>query len=787
MVRRIVKCGSCLKRFATASGQDLCPTCRTKVCNHNNILVTSAEAPPTNNLDEEEETIDALQSQQRPLVIRDVPLPAVPFKGKKRKLPTATTEEVDVVQVCNNVAAASPAEESRNDENDTTVKNDGELKLIDTNKAPVVDVISKKPKTGNDEGEIALSNSTVTNSLDEDESHYRDFHVDDDNDDLRCVTNDGSNTDLNDKVESDEEANNQHGDGSCCGSENDDLFIECIEIDDDSEDDACSYQKEASEEVVTSQSKVNRTDNNPENDVCYICGSNLSGKGFKSRVAHMKRCSTKFGQTMKTSSAEVEEDMMVPLESSSKAVVSNPYKTAAQWHGNAGTIVQQSKEKQSMLKHFFKAPVRSLTNVLMAGSRQSFKKKVEETSSQQQMGLKSGTNNTASGKKPPFRKGSWASNNRRNGQCPSYKRIPGTDFLCDGFYYAGSLTQNYFLTHFHSDHYGGITKKWNEGIIYCSEPTANLVHQNLGVEQKYLHPLPMNEPTIVSSKDKAVKVTLLDANHCPGAVMFLFEVGNRRILHVGDFRWNRNIMLDIPQIRALSALSPRLDELFLDTTYCNPKYELPTQEEAIAAAIDVASEEMEKSKRGSKTLFLFGAYTIGKEKIYLSVAQHLKKKIYVDSRRLRILKALGWPKERMSIFTTKKEEACLWIVPLGKVNFKDMPDFLEQANNSKAGKALTAKYERVVGFRPTGWTFSAKDKKQTLLPCGQPKPGRHLISSKTNGKYSVHGVPYSEHSSFPELVDCVHCLKPRKIVTTVSVSKSEEQIEMLLNAANALD
>lgn len=311
------------------------------------------------------------------------------------------------------------------------------------------------------------------------------------------------------------------------------------------------------------------------------------------------------------------------------------------------------------------------------------------------------------------------------------------------------------------------------------------MNQNLGVEQKYLHPLPMNEPAIISSKGQAVKVTLLDANHCPGAVMFLFEVGYRRILHVGDFRWSHNIMLNIPQIRALSTLSPRLDELFLDTTYCDKKYQLPTQEEAVNAAIDVASEEMEKStKRGSTTLFLFGSYTIGKEKIYLSVAKHLKKKVYVDSRRLRIIKALGWSEERMAIFTTNKEETCLWVVPLGKVNFKDMPLFLEQANKRNAGKALTASYDRVVGFRPTGWTFIAKDKKQTLLPCGQPKPGRHLISSKTNGNYTVHGVPYSEHSSFPELVDCVRCLQPRKIVPTVTPAKSEEQIELLLNAAN---
>ena len=79
-------------------------------------------------------------------------------------------------------------------------------------------------------------------------------------------------------------------------------------------------------------------------------------------------------------------------------------------------------------------------------------------------------------------------------------------------------------------------------MIYCSLLTANLVNQQLGVDRKHLHPIAMDMPTIVMSGNKQpVTFTLLDANHCPGAVMFLFEVGGVRILHVGDFRWDREL------------------------------------------------------------------------------------------------------------------------------------------------------------------------------------------------------------------------------------------------------
>jgi hypothetical protein len=291
------------------------------------------------------------------------------------------------------------------------------------------------------------------------------------------------------------------------------------------------------------------------------------------------------------------------------------------------------------------------------------------------------------------------------------------------------------------------------------------VHQQLGVDKRYLHPLGMMTPTVIESRGSAVTVTLLDANHCPGSIMFLFEVGKRKILHVGDFRWDREVMLKQSPIQAFVTGRDVLDELFFDTTYCNEKYSLPTQQEAIHATIDAVEKELLLAKkRGTKTLFLFGSYTIGKERIYLSVAERFGMKVFVDTRRYRILSALTWPKERMEIFTTNKAEACIWVVPLGHVNFKHIKTYLDDSNE----KIFTKQYNHVVGFRPTGWTHT---------------PGNQLISSRTNGKFTVNGVPYSEHSSFPELVDCITCLRPKRIIPTVSVSKSEEQIGLLLNAA----
>ena len=117
-----------------------------------------------------------------------------------------------------------------------------------------------------------------------------------------------------------------------------------------------------------------------------------------------------------------------------------------------------------------------------------------------------------------------------------------------------------------------MTKQWSTPV-YCSEITARLVARQIRLPSGLLRPLPMDRPVDFEGG----RVTLIDANHCPGAVLFLFELpGGRTALHVGDFRYERR-MAEHPAIRSLPLRGRTMDLLYLDTTYCDPKHTFPPQ------------------------------------------------------------------------------------------------------------------------------------------------------------------------------------------------------------------
>lgn len=333
--------------------------------------------------------------------------------------------------------------------------------------------------------------------------------------------------------------------------------------------------------------------------------------------------------------------------------------------------------------------------------------------------------------------------------CPFYKIMPGFYICVDAFRYGAVQGCNaYFLSHFHSDHYVGLTSSWCHGPIYCSKVTANLVKQQLRVDSKWVVPLEFETKSEIPGT-QGVAVTMIPANHCPGSSLFLFEkiVGKgsnpkvQRVLHCGDFRAcpahiaHPLLMPDIVDSITGRTKQQKIDVCYLDTTYLNPRYAFPSQEDVIKACADMCvslkKEKAEESdawevvkrersgigmakfigaaikaedsiamevgstKLRGRLLVICGTYSIGKERICMGIARALDCKIWAPPGKQRICAALEDP-ELMSRMTNDPREAQIHMQMLMEIRAETLQDYLN---------GYKPHFSRVVGFRPSGWNY----------------------------------------------------------------------------------
>ncbi|KAK1556406.1 hypothetical protein Q3G72_004547 [Acer saccharum] len=328
---------------------------------------------------------------------------------------------------------------------------------------------------------------------------------------------------------------------------------------------------------------------------------------------------------------------------------------------------------------------------------------------------------------------------------PPSKLIPKTRFLIDAFRHASASSVSYFLSHFHSDHYSGLSPTWSKGIIFCSSATSHLLVNILKVPKRFVYPLPLRERVLIDG----CEAVLVDANHCPGAVQFLFKVpcGNgdfERYVHTGDFRFRNEMVLE-PLMNEFVGC----DSVFLDTTYCNPKFVFPSQEESVEYVVNVINRFGGGGGRGG-VLFLVATYVIGKEKILLEISRKCGRKIHVDERKMEIMRILGYGES--GVFTRDDTESDVHVVgwnvlgetwPYFRPNFGRMKEIMVERG-----------YNKVVGFVPTGWTYEVK---------------RNKFAVRSKNMFEIHLVPYSEHSNYDELREYVKFLKPKKVIPTVGI------------------
>ena len=281
----------------------------------------------------------------------------------------------------------------------------------------------------------------------------------------------------------------------------------------------------------------------------------------------------------------------------------------------------------------------------------------------------------------------------------------------------------HFLTHLHADHIHGLTSMWNKRI-YTSELNCKLLLANHfvnGIREDALVPLEINKETAIPITPKyKVLVTLIDANHCPGAVMILIRGYFGNILYTGDFRFDYSMLTE----KTLKLIVNRedLDEVYLDNTFFYKTCDFPSRQEMLEKTISLIASHPEHQ-------ILIGIRKIGKEDVLVEVAKRLKERILVSNERYEMLKIMEYP----DVFTTDPKCARIQCVHLNRLNRK----YLENENSKKAtiGIMLTALYY--------GWDADST------------RP----YSKSTS--YGLHVIEYSDHSSYSEIIEFVKALKPK--------------------------
>lgn len=419
--------------------------------------------------------------------------------------------------------------------------------------------------------------------------------------------------------------------------------------------------------------------------------------------------------------------------------------------------------------------------------------------------------------------------------CPFYKIMPNFSICVDAFRYnAIEGCKAYFLSHFHSDHYIGLTARWRHGPIYCSKVTGSLVRSQLGTADKWVVELEFEKEYDIPGTDGA-KVTMIPANHCPGSSLFLFQktMGKgpnapvKRILHCGDFRACPDHIhhpLLKPEVRdsiSGKVKQQKIDICYLDTTYLNPRYSFPPQEDVIKASAELCasispdpdsddtaletdtpdvskyfqkesksteqglSKSKGKQKPRQRLLVVCGTYSIGKERICVAIAKALNSKIFASPAKIKICKQLGIP-ELTARLTSNPLDAQVHMQMLMEIRAETLQEYLN---------SYKPHFSRIVGFRPSGWNFrpvsgkgvpantppSTISTQQILHGKGWRTRFGHRDFTPQRGSTKeamCFGVPYSEHSSFRELAMFVMGLRIDKIVPTVNVGSEQSRTRM---------
>lgn len=363
--------------------------------------------------------------------------------------------------------------------------------------------------------------------------------------------------------------------------------------------------------------------------------------------------------------------------------------------------------------------------------------------------------------------------------------------------------QAYLLSHVHSDHLHGLeNRNFGGAFIYCSQATKSLllvtqdrqsrikfargdsamrIHKyshlqnNCSAKQSLLRAVPLECPTLILLGTEHISITLFDANHCPGAVMFLVESSSKSILYTGDMRAEDTFLARIlanPLLTPYTSGLKILDCLYLDTSASYGGSEYPSKADGCLQLIRAMAAYP------PLTSFYINAWCLGYEDIWLAVARCFNVKVHVDDYRKAMFQSLLNSDYSFgnafcgtigcNVLTTDagstRFHSCESMDPCqARSNFSDTEVYIKTVNTTRS--SVDCQSDIVEGEHNTQVRIQSYCLDNTTTIHGEISQTSTSDSIEVDGRLlpRVLIVPFARHSSYPELVRFVKAFRPRRV------------------------
>ncbi|HET7624840.1 MAG TPA: ATP-dependent DNA ligase [Verrucomicrobiae bacterium] len=268
-----------------------------------------------------------------------------------------------------------------------------------------------------------------------------------------------------------------------------------------------------------------------------------------------------------------------------------------------------------------------------------------------------------------------------------------------------------FISHAHSDH----VEEHREMIV--SAPTAKLIQARTGAKS-FQHILPFREPAEFTNGENRFCLTLLPAGHIFGSAMSLIECAGKKLLYTGDFKLRRGLSAETCE-------PARADILIMETTFGRPQYQFPPAADVIKNVIRFCRESLDNDE----TPVLLG-YSLGKSQEILCGLAEAGLPLMLHGavfKLTQIYEQFGQCFPKYERYDSGSARGKVLLAP---------PNVSNSAMLRRLGKTRTAIL--------TGWA----------------------VDPNCRYRYQCDAAfPLSDHADFPDLIEMVKRVQPKKIYT----------------------